>query len=409
VTDEGRQEEAEVGEDGEILDTIHDAGSLLQEASSVLHQLQNGWEEERRGEIDELWSQCEAEYGFVLARDAPGTPALGSLRARAGNGVAGLLGGIGKSSGLEEQRTDNGAVASPVESPAEIEADAAAEAARRDLQATRELRKRIEARLAATPQVVEEAATTSHVLSQRAACEDEADARRLASLRTEVERLRAKAKSLSTANAASTGSGSTVGSVAEADAIEPPTPTAAAAMKAVDLTAPELVALDEWMEDLRVLGSEGVLSREAVQDPQTPHGTSRERGQVKAVASPMRVRNTTGLRSPAAWHSPPSSPSKKEMARLAEQKALEWAAGQDSGRDRGNLSARSKSGQQSPSRRTPKMALSSTRGCLLGAAPTATETSKEPASAVERQLDDILNELDEIDRIHDDVCMLAHS
>merc|ERR1712139_270981 len=205
------------------------------------------------------------------------------------------------------------------------------------------------------------------------------------------------------------GSGDAAGITAEADAIMPPTPTAAAAMRAVDLTEPELAALDEWMEDIRVLNSDGCLGREAAQDRLTLQSRSRQQGCVKAgraVASPMRIRTPAGVRSPSGVFSPPSSPSKKDMARLAEQRAMEWAAGQ---------SPRPKTGQKSPSRRTPKSPLLSTRGGLLGAGsdlpatPERAPASMEPASAVERQLDDILNELDEIDRIHDDVCMLARS
>merc|ERR1719491_2868966 len=33
-------------------------GELLAEVSTVLHELQRGWAEERRDEIDVVWSQC---------------------------------------------------------------------------------------------------------------------------------------------------------------------------------------------------------------------------------------------------------------------------------------------------------------------------------------------------------------
>lgn len=368
-----------------------DAGTLLQEASSMLQQLQNGWDEERRSEIDQLWRECEADYGMNLSREAPGAPTLGSLRARAGYGAAGLLGGVRSGAAAEEPSVDATASAAvPPESPEEIEADMTAEAAKRDLEKARELRRRIEAKLAASPGEALEATAAANALKQRAAQEDKADARRLARLRTEVERLRAQAQT--TANVASTGSGSEVTSSGEATAV--PTSTAAAAMAAVDLNGPELLALDEWMEDLRVLRSD----MSAVDS----EGGQR---QMKAVASPMRVRNPTGLRSPrSARLSPPSSPSKKDMARVAEQRAMEWAAGQPSPPRAGQP----KSGQPSP-RRTPKTPMLSTRGELLASGyPEAGPGSLNSTSAVERQLDDILNELDEIDRIHDDVCMLSH-
>lgn len=363
------------------VDPVQDLGSLVQEASSMLHQLQSGWHEERQSEIDQLWSQCEAEYGFVLPRDAPGTPALGSLRARAGYGAAGLLGSLGNGTLIEPCIEAN-----PVNSPteAEVEADLATEAAQRDLEAARERRKRIEAMLATKSE-------QASVLKQRVTTETEADARRLESLRMEVERLRAKADTLSSTDASPSRSNEDADE--EAVPIAPPTPAAAAAIRSVDLARPELEALDEWMEDIRVLSSEGALRR--------------DQGRVKAVASPMRVRNASAAssRSPRSGPSTPSSPSKKEMARLAEQRALEWASGQ---------SPRPTPGQATPSR-SPKSPSRSARGGLLGGGSNLPTTPEQPLastdgpSAVERELDDILKELDEIDRIHDDVCMLAHS
>merc|ERR1719487_1511660 len=177
----------------------------------------------------------------------------------------------------------------------------------------------------------------------------------------------------------------------------------------MDLDGPELLALDEWIEDLRVLGSEDVLSNEAMVGSE-----SRGQRQMKAVASPMRVRNPNGLRSPRSGLSTPSSPSKRDMACVAEQRAMEWAAGQQSPRRSTQPNSPAKSGPPSPmnstllspSRRTPKTpVLPSCRDLGYPAVISETNTS----SAVERQLDDILRELDEIDRIHDDVCMLAHS
>lgn len=369
-----------VDEDRQVEDCREDLGSVLQEASSVLQQLQNGWREERQDEISRLWSQCEAEYGFVLSQTAPGTPALGSLRARAGNGAAGLLdyhSGYPPAAVEAPHREEPPAVA---ESLAEVEAEAAMEAARKDLEAVRELRRSIEMKFAAKS---EEAAKASNAqaLQQRRAGQIEVESPRLASLRMEVESLRAKAAGMST--------------------VGTNTPAATAAIDASELTAPDVEALDDWMEDLRM------LCHEAGQDLQQPSPSRREQG--RAVASPMRTSNGGGFRSPTILLSPTSSPSKKDMALLAERNALQWAAGQHSARNR--ASPRLKSGQNSPSR-TPKKPLLSSRGGLLGAGhPTAelSPTSREPTSTVERQLDDILNELDEIDRIHDDVCMLAHS
>lgn len=400
---------------------LEDSGRLLQEAASVVQQLQSGWHEERQGEIDELWSQCEAEYGFSLSREAPGAPALGSLRANAGCGAVGLLSGYTESCAMACSSAADASFPSELPAEAEAEADATAEAARlHDLEATRELRRSFEAKRAANS-LEANVKAKGQVLTQRAALQTQADSRRLDTLRMEVEKLRARD---STANAASTELGDAASSSSEA--LLPPTPTASAAMTASALVAPSWVgALDEWMEDLRVLGigaGEDLGSRE------------QRRGQgaspARAVASPMRVRTANGARPSSSLLSPKKSPSKKEMARIAEQQALEWSAagspkGSSIGHGRGSLSPRSSSGQHSPSRRSPKAgspktALMTIGGLVGDGLPSGgvspvlipesnSSPTKEPASAVERQLDDILKELDEIDRIHDDVCMLKHS
>lgn len=228
----------------------------------------------------------------------------------------------------------------------------------------------------------------------------------------EVEKLRAALSVNATPNGATSRHGNQGTAAGDEEDDATPLPVASAAMAAAGLQAPELGALDEWMEDLRVLG------QETRRNNRLPLSLNRSPGHVQSVASPMRVRGTPGLRSPSAVSSPSQTLSKREMAQLAEQKALEWSSGKATGHGRISLSPSSKTSQRSQNA-TPK----SSRGGLLGGTLTSEllggspvsesenvpAKSSKPASAVETQLDDILKELDEIDRIHDDVCMLAQS
>merc|ERR1712093_514392 len=115
-----------------------------------------------------------------------------------------------------------------------------------------------------------------------------------------------------------------------------------------------------------------MLCREAGQDIRKLNNASREQGP-RAVASPMRVRTANGLRSPSSALSPKTSLSKKDIVQLAEQRALEWAAGQH---DPASASPRSRSGLTSPSRRTPKTPLLSARGGLLGTGTASPKTAE---------------------------------
>jgi hypothetical protein len=299
---------------------VDNADALLEEASSFLHQLQDGWSEERQHEISRLWKECEADYGFTLSRDAPGTPALGSLRARAGYGAAGFLGGSGSCCPPELPEM-GGVTVALSDSFDEAETDQATEAAAKDLEAAREWRKQFEARFESAPKEVVEAPSIAQSPMERLVSEAKEDVHRLASLRVEVDKLRAQAEASEVFNANEDGS------------IMPPTSAATAALRSVDLAAPELGALDQWMEDIAMLDNDGTL---------------RQRNRVKAVASPMRARNSPDLRSPAAGTST--------------QVTFE-----------------------------------------LGS------VGQVGISSMEVHLDHILNELDAIDRIHADVCMLANS
>merc|ERR1712046_84310 len=236
----------------------------------------------------------------------------------------------------------------------------------RDLETVRERRRSIEAKLATSSKALNgvDVARSSPCVGPAS----KADEARLADLRMEVENLRARVAS----TPAVTVPGLPLGAIESSCAITE--------IDTIELADPPSSALDDWMEDLRLCNS-GVWKT-----------TFANNVPPRAVASPQRNRLGNSLRHPASLRSPPSSPSKKEMARLAEEKAMAWAVGQ-------RKTPRLKAENPSPSR-TPKATLQAARGGLLcgGTAPV------QPASTVESQLDDILKDLDEIDRIHDDVC-----
>jgi len=349
---------------------------LLDEASTLVQHLQQNWACERRTEIDQLWHQLEAEYELVLPKEAPDTPAVGRLHPK-------QLESCLIDAPSEEDVEISCAVHSTADVTAdEAEADKAVHEARRDLEATRKLRQRLEASLAASSSSV----VNCEAFGPQAAAQDveaAADNARLDGLRREVERLRSQSASLAFA--------------------APPSPTgaAAAARAAVEAAAdgPGLTALDAFVDEMRMFSHRHETS--------SSHGRANSmakgKGALRAVASPQRVRNG-GPRSPSSGS--PGSPSKKEMARLAEERAMEWVA---SGRQSLG-SPIMKKGKGSPKNSAPPLATSllSTRSSFSGeAVSTRLDTLGSPSTALERQLDDILLELDEIDRIHEDVCMLA--
>jgi hypothetical protein len=253
----------------------------------------------------------------------------------------------------------------------EAEDDEYTDAAKRDLEASREFRKRMEAKVASfNAWELDRAKSASSSCPPRDA-DVEADTARVAQLRLEVENLRAKASGPNVFRCKDTGH------LPRAAAID------------AELSEPPLRALHDWMDDVWV-SSIGISKNHG----HTPRG----------IASPQNNRNAGHPKRPPLPRSNPSSPTKKEMARLAEEKAMQWNEGRHKG-----LSPRLKLGQNSP-KKSPEKSMHLLSGSRnLHESTTSANAIEVPnsASIVEDQLDELLKELDEIDRIHDDVCMLA--
>jgi hypothetical protein len=373
---------------------------LLDKVSTVLHDLQSRWAEQREQEIRQLWQQMEEEYGMEISRCAPGTPAVGSLRAKAGSGAPGFLSGTLAVS--EDDLGANLSVIAPEHGEEDNDDDVVTEAARRDLEASREFRRHMEARLATFS-----AANLDKVTSISSTCspsdvESEADAARLAQLRLEVENLRAKA--------------------AAPDVFQVDHVDNASRNKAIDveLIEPPLSALHDWMDD--VWASSFSLSKIRDRTPRATASPQHGSGHLKRAlhtrsnpSSPTKKEMARLAEEKAMeWNegrhkglSKPSSPTKKEMARLAEEKAMGWNESRHTG-----LSPRLKLGPNSPGKSPEKLTQLVNSGTRLHesiSSPKAIDPKPvmNSASTVEDQLDELLKELDEIDRIHGDVCMLA--
>jgi len=362
-----------------------DPSALLAKASTICHQLQNSWVEERRLEIDGLWRSLETEYGFALPKDIPGTPAVGASCREL------LVGGDeeeeeGPSAFVATAAGNNESRAEEVADEEVQEAEAAMGAAAHDLAAARELRKRVEERLLVTasparpnggsgtvPQEPAPATTTPRIgYDSEVGCGD-ADAVRLAALRREVGWLRAKVAPCTS----------------PMPQAHPRCVGGDANLVARWMDEGELLPeLTEWMEDLWMIDPPG--DRRAGERLSPALSRSGD-----VLASPMAATSSRGFSK--------GSPSRKAMARMSEIKAMEWAAQQ---RDSPKRSPTSGGARIPP---THGRAAQPKEGLVAGSECCTATAASRPSTALERHLDELLGDLDEIDRIHDDICKLSRS
>jgi hypothetical protein len=406
--------------DEEDIEVENDEETLAR-ASAVVHQLQHNWVQERQHAIDELWQQLEQEYGFTPSRDL-----LDSLD---GNGVSrDPTGEPHASDGLE------GASATVASRSVEAEADQLTKEAAEDLAAARELRHRLEATARAECSgLLDDAQLLTETGNRISDAAQALPSRRpstapspmAASLRMEIDRLRRADESL----------GDNVAAVAA-------TPISGIAQLIQEEPPPLAGDLADWFEEVRILSS-------IVPGSSSPTGMALDGG-------PRPPRGVEARSSPSTPKSSPSSStprSKRELARIAEERAMDWDAARRNGGANGAAvgatatGATAHGGGEGPTRLgtsitgkppvkpgglaknsftclQPLLSSDGTAGLFLNAhigtlsgarcfeavgtsqAPGSTSTpngSLAAGTAAELQLDAILSECDEIDRIHESI------
>eukprot|EP00927_Polykrikos_kofoidii_P036069 TRINITY_DN30498_c0_g1_i1.p1 TRINITY_DN30498_c0_g1~~TRINITY_DN30498_c0_g1_i1.p1 ORF type:complete len:561 (+),score=123.38 TRINITY_DN30498_c0_g1_i1:127-1809(+) len=441
---------------------------MISQASMLLYQLQNTWLEERRSEVGALWQSMEEKYGMTLPREQ-----AESLFTSFRGGGDVEVEGDGSLSTADQSTTAASSAAAFASDGADefVESSAAAtaqaditiESAAGDLERVRALRQLVEDRISSSacgvPTVSSAFGSTSGATSwaskpqkstARAGSMATNDAQRLAQLHKELAQLRTLAHRSPSPELGATedsfGQSAVPASFANSPFAAPHegvgTPTCADSSKSVgaitcsrsagrptpaELCQPaphqdefekKLAALSQWVEDVR----------EIADGPCTDGGGAAGEGAWRQPPTPLRRGN-------AAAHKSSPQLSKREMARIAEERAMGCSGVTDgSGLESGfaNTGSCWRRAKKSPVR-TPQagsstgkkggigaMVFSSSGGALTGGArtqvsPTSAaadkkepllpeETATDTRSAMERELDAILAECDEIDRIHDGIC-----
>jgi len=204
--------------------------------------------------------------------------------------------------GLEHESVDVGAYATTAEDESEFEAAShILQESAEQLEAAKQLREKLESRMSESS--ASEAESRAAMFLQASAAEQ----RRLDQLRSEVERLKAKSLTIETD---------------DVDTL--PSPTHGGVSAALE-SVPDLTsgALDQWIEDMRLLG---------ISETSRSSSSSCKQFAETSYGSPTGLRCGRGVASM-------SPKSKKELARIAEERAMEWAT-----------STRGSPGKMSPSR-----------------------------------------------------------
>jgi len=378
-------------DEDDLSDCNEDPEPLLENASTTLYSLQNSWRDERRAELGRLCRDLEASYGLKPAAEL--LDEILALRPESSDvtessAAGGMLAVDSPEAAEPEPEADAGETRSPEEEELDSEADAICAAAAQQLESVKELRRQLK-ECRQTP--VGDAADSRVLFPAEAATaagdmEGAADqaAKRLAALRWEVDKLKVKATEPTEQSLLHIAECQDQIRAEHGDVLQ---------------TKPisELTALDDWIQGMKKFC----------------------RDTAGTAAGPAQL--------PRARASPACTPSRQAMAQIAEARATEWAAQQEhegSCRSPSSGSPTAHLHAAKPQRRgcSPKKASSllSPTASSTGRATVATPLNgrvsvspssgaKEEKSAVEQQLDEILHEFDEIDRIHSHVCELVRA
>mmetsp|Transcript_56005 Transcript_56005/g.133439 ORF Transcript_56005/g.133439 Transcript_56005/m.133439 type:complete len:496 (-) Transcript_56005:39-1526(-) len=379
-------EELPVLDEGIELEDEEDVPAMLERASTVLHQLKHAWREEREADLDQYWRGMEEFFGQRLDR-SPASRLIGEAAVAADDSIE------------DCDSQDEAEVIRKELQEAEEFADAAEKLVLEQVEATRALREELERKLQHA--VTLESATALGTSTASAAIEEDL---RLQSLRQEVQDLHVRFERGPFAEELSDDDAPLASAVAID--IEGPAP-------------PELSALHRWMEEMQSFSMSIAGTTSPARSP--------------AAAGPKHAsaRTAEGCGSSSSTPTKAKSPSKEMMVRMAEARALEWAASRTRASPKGShmegrygapcsSPAGSSTGLtagrqlQSPSAAKPpqKSSLLLNDEAAGSGARSAQQSplgspQKSQSHAIEEQLDDILRELDEIDRIHDDLHQLT--
>lgn len=335
-----------------------DPSLVLADASAAIHHLKNTWRDERREKLSLLWRQLETSY-----KRMPPTRILDEILdpmqgTEQENGFMGFAGDAKMLDGHAEI-SDAEAAAGPAVHAADREAEKVADdlisSAANQLASCQQRRKALEERLGSCPSSPsaciawpEQADMAGGNAIHKDCCDNEAD--RLLALRCEVEQLRTIQSDAHLAHSNKGGA--------------PP-----ASMQMCPDSVHE--SLNQWIQDMTVLHEDN--------------------GGTPKISSPRQ-----------ASHSKGTTPSRKSMAQIAEARAMKWAAGHkgDMSRDAFLPSTHVSSTSTKGTCPSPR------RSCGLTPSPVAALGSQDTCT-VERHLDDILRELDEIDSVYGSIVKIT--
>lgn len=339
------EEEDNSEDDTDVDEDLQDPAVLNAKASAAIYQLQHQWLQERQAEVGRLWEQLEQEYGFRLSEHDP-VRQLEDFRSAAdgADSAEAVFAAL-----LPPVADDNVA---GVDTEAQARVDDVLGLARNDLEVAQNFRQQLEQRR-----------------SSASACPvniaPDAESARVDELRREVRLLQQRAQH----------------AWEDTSALELP----ASDRELDEISGSE--ALTQWADNLRLLGAIGAGSDTNSSDlPSLRNATS---------ASPLQVTDAGASARPAALGSRAAAAAEAQAVPV--QEAIACTSSQMNTQDQPQVAG---VGVDTNSSVTQAQIAS----CAAPAVPDCPSTgsgSQNSVVGMALQLDELLGELDEFDRIHD--------